>query len=40
MSDDSCTCGCTTTPATETKDQCGCGCAGGAANEPKEEVPA
>jgi hypothetical protein len=40
MSDESCTCGCSTSPPTETTDECTCGCGSTAEKEPKEGVVA
>ena len=39
MTDDSCACGCSTTPENETEDDCTCGC-GGSEHAPQEDVVA
>jgi hypothetical protein len=36
MSDESCSCGCNTTPAKESTDDCTCGCGSRSEKEPKE----
>ena len=40
MSDESCNCGCNSTPETETKksDDCSCGCGGTGETESKEDA--
>jgi hypothetical protein len=37
MSDESCNCGCSTKPETETTEECNCGCGSSSEAEPKEE---
>ena len=41
MSDESCNCGCSSTPAetTKTTEQCNCGCGERSQEQPKKEQP-
>jgi hypothetical protein len=38
MSDETCTCGCSTQPENETKDDCTCGCQSRGEQEPKADT--